>query len=200
MRDLRDRGDVDHVERRIGRRFQEEGLGVRPHGGAPLVEVGAVDQRRRHAVARQVVLDDVAAGAEQRLGRDHVIAGLELAGERQRDRGHAGRCCARGLGALERRHARLEHRDRRIGKARVLKARVLVLEPALGLERVVVDVALGQEQRLGGLAELRAQYAGMDQTGLGAVAIAVAIMGGRGHVASSWPSSGQAKQKPGREG
>ena len=152
------------------------------------------------AVARQVVLDDVAAGAEQRLGRDHVIAGLELAGERQRDRGHAGRGCARGFGALERRHARLEHRDGRIGEARILKARVLVLEAALGLERVVVDVALGEEQRLGSLAELRAQGAGMDQTGFGAVAIAVAIMGGRGHVASSWPSSGQAKQKPGREG
>ena len=135
VRDLRDRCDVDHVERRIGRRFQEEGLGVRPHGGAPLVEIGAVDQRRRHAVAGQVVLDDVAAGAEQRLGRDHVIAGLELADQRQRDRGHAGCGCARGFGTLERRHARLEHGDGRIGKARILKARVLVLEPALGLER-----------------------------------------------------------------
>ena len=39
------------------------------------VEVGAVDQRRRHAEARQVVFDDVATGAEQRLRRDDVVAG-----------------------------------------------------------------------------------------------------------------------------
>ena len=46
MRDLGDRGDVDHLERRIGRAFEKEGLGVRPHRVAPLREVGAVDQRR----------------------------------------------------------------------------------------------------------------------------------------------------------
>jgi hypothetical protein len=39
MRDLGDRGDIDDLERRIGRRLQEERLGVRPHGVAPLVEI-----------------------------------------------------------------------------------------------------------------------------------------------------------------
>ena len=36
MRDLGDRLDVDHLERRVGRAFEEEGLGVRPHRVAPL--------------------------------------------------------------------------------------------------------------------------------------------------------------------
>ena len=42
----RDGGDVDHLERRIGRAFEEEQLGVGPHRGAPRLEVAAVDQGR----------------------------------------------------------------------------------------------------------------------------------------------------------
>ena len=111
VRDIGDRRDIDDFERRIGRRLQKEGLGIRPHRVAPLVEVGAVDQRRGNAEARQIIFDDVAAGAEQRLCADDVIAAFELAGQRQRHRRHAGRGRARGFGALERRHALLEHRN-----------------------------------------------------------------------------------------
>ena len=98
-----------------------------------------------------------------RLRRDYVVAGLELADKREGDRRHAGRRGARGLGAFERRHALLEHLHGRIGEAGILVARIFALEARFGLGGVVVDVALGQEQRLGGLAELRAQRAGMDQ-------------------------------------
>ena len=100
-----------------------------------------------------------------------MVAGAQLAHHRGGDRSHAGRGRARGLRAFERGHALLEHGDGRIGEARILVARVLVLEAPLGGERAVVDVALGEEQRLRGLAELRAQRAGMDQTGLGAVTL-----------------------------
>ena len=119
-----------------------------------------------------------------------MIAGLELAGQRQRYRGHPGRGRARGFRAFERRHARLEHCDRRIGEARILEARLFVLETALGLGGVLVDVALGEKQRFGSLAELRAQRAGMDQTGFGTIA----IMCGRGHLALPWPKN---KTRPG---
>ena len=37
-------GDVDHLERRVGGRLEEERLGVRPHRRAPGVEIGAVDE------------------------------------------------------------------------------------------------------------------------------------------------------------
>ncbi len=136
----------------------------------PLREIGPVDQRRRNAVARQEVFHHIAARAEQRLRGDHVIARLELTEQRDGDRRHAGRGRARGLRAFERRHARLEHRNRRIGEARILVARLLVLEAPLGLRGGLVDIALRQEQRLGGFAELRAQRAGVDQAGLGPVA------------------------------
>ena len=169
VRDLRHLGDVDHVEVRIGRAFEKERLGVRPHRVAPLREVRAVDQRRGDAIARQEILHHVAARAEQLLRRDHMIARLHLAEQRNRHRRHAGRGRARRFGALERRHARLEHRDRRIGEARILVARLLVLEAPLGLRGRLVDIALRQEQRLGGLAEFGAQDAGLNETCLGPV-------------------------------
>ena len=171
MRDIGNRRDVDDLERRIGRRLQKEGLGVRPHRVAPLVEIGAVDQGRGNSKPRQIIFDDVAARAEQRLCADHVIAAPELAGERERHRRHAGRGRARGLGAFERRHALLEHRDGRVGETRILKTRLFVLEAPLGLFRIFVNVALGEEQRFGRLAILRAQRAGMHQTGFGTVTV-----------------------------
>ena len=131
MSDLRHLGDVDDLERRIGRAFEKERLGVRPHRIAPGVEIAAVDQRRGDAEARQIVLDHVAAGAEHRLGGDDVIAGLELADQRHGDGRHAGRGCARGFRAFERRHAPLEHVDGRIGEARILIAGVFALEARL---------------------------------------------------------------------
>ena len=131
VRDLGDLGDVEHFEIGIGRRLQEAGLGVRPHRRAPRVEVEAVDDGRGHAVARQIVLHHVEAGAEDRLRRDDMVAGLDLAHHRERDRGHAGRGRARRFRALEFRHALLEHVDGRIGEARILVAGVLALEAGL---------------------------------------------------------------------
>ena len=128
-------------------------------------EVVAVDQRRGDAVARQQVLDDVAARAEQRLGRDHMVAGLEPGEEDRGDRGHAAGGRARGLGALQEPHALLEHGDGRVGVARIDEARLVALEAPLGLLGAVVDVALGHEHRLGVLAELRAQRSAVDELG-----------------------------------
>jgi hypothetical protein len=112
--DLRHGRDVDHLERRIGRAFQEEHLGFRPHGGAPRAEVGAVDEGRGNAEARQQLGDHIAARPEQRPRRDDVVAGAQLPHERRRHRRHAGRRGARRLGAFKRRHAPLEHGHGRI--------------------------------------------------------------------------------------
>jgi hypothetical protein len=128
MGDIGDRLDVEHLQHRIGRAFQEEGFGVRPHGLAPLVEVGAVDQGRSDAVAREVLFDDVKAGAEHRLRRHDMIAGPDLTHQRGCDRRHPGCGRARGLRALERGDALFEHRNRGIGEAGILITRLLVLE------------------------------------------------------------------------
>ena len=131
--------------------------GVRAEGGAPLVEVGAVDERDLDAEARQQRLDDVEARAEQRARRDHVVAGPELAEHRAVHRRHAGRGGEGVLGAFQRRHPLLEHAHRRVAVAGVDE---LVGaggdEARLGGRRVGVDEALRQEDRLGGLAVLAA--------------------------------------------
>ena len=137
-----------------------------------------------------MVLDDVAAGAEQRLGGHDMVAGAQLPHQGGVDRRHAGRGRARGLRAFERAHALLEHRHRRIGEARILVARLLALEALLGLGGGLVDVALGEEQRLRGLAELRAQRAGVDEAGLETVGLG----SGRGHEGLLVPN-----KKPGRK-
>ena len=160
-------GDVDHLERRIGRALQEEQLGVRPHRLFPFLRLGAVDQRRLDTVFRHQRLDHPAARAEQRARRHDVIAGPCRAQQRCRDRRHAGRRGARILGAFQRAHALLEHVDGRVGVARIDEARLFALEARFGRFRAFVDVALRQEHRLRRLAETRSQGAGMHQGGLG---------------------------------
>ena len=127
----------------------------------------AVDEGRGDAEARQEFLDDPAAGAEQRLGGDDVVARLDLADDRVVDRRHAGRGRARRLRALEGGHPGLEHVDGRIGEPRVEIARLGAVEARLALLGAVIDKALGEKQRFGCLAELRAERAGMDEAGFG---------------------------------
>ena len=143
---------------------------------SPLVEIGAVDEGRGDAEARQEILDHPAARAEQRLRGDDVIAGLELPDQRSRHRRHAGRGRARRFGPLEGRHPALEHRDRRIGETRIEEAGLFALEARLALLGTVVDKALGEKQGFRGFAELRAHAAGVDEFGFGTIAAR-----GRGH-------------------
>ena len=177
VRDLGDRLDVQHLERGIGRALQKEGLRVRPHRLAPLVEIIAVHQRRGHAIAGEVVLDDIEAGAEQRLGCHDMIAGPDLAHQRGGDRRHSGRGRACSARAFERGHALLEHGHGRVREARILIAGLFVLEAPFRTQGAVIDVTLGEEECLRGLAELRAQGAGMHKLSLGAVV----SLRGRGH-------------------
>ena len=154
------------------------------HRVLPGAEIGAVDQRRGDAEARQPFLDHPAAGAEQRLGGDHVVAGAHQPHQRGGHRRHAGRGRARGLGAFERGHALLEHVHGRVGVARIDVARLLAGEARLAFLGARIDIALREEQRLGGLAELRAQRAGMHQAGFRAVGLLVR----RGHACLLWPT------------
>ena len=110
-----------------------------------------------------------------------MVARLDLADQRGGDRGHAARGGARGLRAFEQRHALLEHRDRRVGEARIDETRVLAFEARLRVLHRVVEIALGQEQRLRGLAELRAQRAAVDRAGWRAAAARVAGGARNGH-------------------
>jgi hypothetical protein len=131
------------------------------------------------------------AGAEQRLGRDKVVAGLELSHQCGSDGSHAAGRRARRLRLLECGHPRLEHRDGRIRKTGIEKAGLVPLEAGFALLGTLVDEALSQEHRLRVLSERRAQRAGVNEPCLRAIARGG---GGRGHGASF--EMGQ--QKPGR--
>ena len=115
VRNLSHRGDIDEVERRIGRCLEEEGLGVGTHGFDPGAGVAAVDQGRGDAEARTQILHDIAAGAEQGARGHDVVARLQEAQEGRGHGGHAGGGGARRPGAFEQAHALLEHGDSGIG-------------------------------------------------------------------------------------
>ncbi len=158
-----DSGDVDHFQRRIGRAFKEEQLGVGPDRLFPVGDVGAVDQRRLDAVFRRQRLDHPAAGAEQRARRHDMVAGL---GAAQKCRGHRRHARCRGariLGAFQRAHALFEHVDGGIGVARIDEARLLALEAGFRRLRRLVDIALGEVHRLGGFAEAGTQRSGVHE-------------------------------------
>ena len=143
--------------------FEERSLCVRAQSRPPSVKIGAVDEGRGDAEARQQLLDHIEARAEQSPRGDDVVAGPELAHERGGDGGHPARRRPRRLGALEQRHPPLEHRNRRIGEARIDEARILALEARLRQLHRVVEIALGQKEGLGRLIECRTQRSAMDQ-------------------------------------
>ena len=165
VHDLGDGGDVDQFERRIGRQFDERRFGVGAQSRSPGVEVGAVDEGRSDAKARQELLDHIETRAEQSPRGDDVVARLELAHQRGGDRGHAACGRPRRLRALDERHPSLEHRNRRVGKARIDEARIVALEARLGDLHRVVEIALGEKQRFRRLFEPRPQRPAVDQLG-----------------------------------
>ena len=160
-------GDVDNLQRRVGRAFEEEQPRRGTHGLFPGLQVGAVDQRRLDPVFRHQRLDDPAAGAEQGARGDDVVAGPDAAQERCGDCRHAGCGSACVLRALHRAHALFEHVDRRVGVARVDEARFLALETGLRRLGAVVDEALRHVDRFRGFAELGSKRTAMDQFGGG---------------------------------
>ena len=84
------------------------------------------------------------------------------------DRGHAGCGGAAGLGPLDQRQPLLQHCHGGVAEAGILVVLIGAGEGRLGLLGAVVDEAGGQEQRLGGLAELAALGAAMHEQGGGA--------------------------------
>jgi cell division protein FtsB len=117
VREVADRLDVDDVEHRVRRRFEQHGLGRRRQRLLPLLEVAAVDEFALDSVLRQQVVDDVVARAEQLARGNDAVAALEQREQRVEHCRHAGRGRYARLGALERGKAVLEHRNRRIAEA-----------------------------------------------------------------------------------
>ena len=112
------------------------------------------------AEARQQLLDDPAAGAEEGARRHHVVAGAQLARQRRRAPPPCRDAVARAASAPSSGARRSSNmRGRGVAEARVDEAGLLAGEARLAASALVIGEALGEEQRLGDLAVLRAQRA-----------------------------------------
>ncbi|MCY1233594.1 hypothetical protein D9M72_461430 [compost metagenome] len=156
-------GNVDDFERRVGRAFQEEDLGVLLDRLFPVGEIAAVDQRAFDAVFRRQRLDHPAAGTEQRTGGNDMIAGLQLAEDCRGNGSHARSRGARVFGAFQHAHALFEHVVGRAAVAGIDEAFGLALETRFCRLGCLVDEALGEEDRLGRLAVLGAGGSAVDE-------------------------------------
>ena len=160
------RPDIDDIEPRVRRGFDKDAFGRALQRIFPLVQVGAVDDRRLDPVFRQNLGQDVKAGPEQRPAADDVIARFHHRCHGCKDRGHPGCCRLAHGGAFDQRHALLEHVDRRIRKPRINEPVDAVLEGVLRLFGIFVDIAGRREDRLAGFAEFTAFGSTADCKGL----------------------------------
>src|SRR5690606_7567883 len=111
---------------------------------------------------------------------------------------HAGRRRACRLGAFQQPHTLFEHRDGWIGKARIDEPGLVASEAGLGLLSGVVDVALGEKERLGCLAKLRPELSAVDEERFGRPLLTgirnlIALRHGR--LLTCWPQ-GKKKTRP----
>ena len=157
--------EIDHLQHRIGRGFQQHELRRPAQRIAPLIEVGAVHEHALDAVARQQCRDDPVAGAEQRPRRHHTVAGAQVAEQCGMHRRHAACRHPARLRTLQQREALFQHRHGRIAEAGILVVRLGARESRLGLLGAVVDEAGSEEQCFGGLAEGAAFGAAMHEQG-----------------------------------
>ena len=207
MGQLRDPGQVDDLQGRVGRRFQEHAGRLAAERRFPLAEVGAIDELRLDAVAGQQLGDDVVARPEQGARRHHAVAGLQSGEQGGEHRGHAARRGPALRGPFEEGQPLLEHGNGGVGVARIDVAFLLALEGALRLLRRVVDVTRRHEEALAGLREPGALEAAAHQ--LRGLAPGLSIGGFRVHVVPSlplalpvtgWPAGPGHEKSPDRRG
>ena len=155
VRDLGDRGHVEHVEARVAEGFAEDEARARPDGRAPGVEVAWVDERRLDAEAGQGVGEEIVRAAVERVARDDVRARAEQRAHREVHRRLAARRRDRADAALERGDALLQDRVGRVRDARVDVPAALHVEERRGVVGVLEDVGSGLVDRRRARAELR---------------------------------------------
>ena len=78
-----DAGDVDHLQRRVGRRLDPDQLACRAHRGGDRVEVGLVDHRVLEPPAREHLVDEPVGAAVEVVGDDDVVAGVADRGDQR---------------------------------------------------------------------------------------------------------------------
>ena len=139
VRALGDRGDVDDLEQRVGRRLEPDQVGRPLERLARDALVRQVDELVVVALRGVELREQPVGAAVDVVDRDRARAGREQLHDRGR-RAHAGREADAVLAALERGQARLERRARRVDRARVVVA-------AAHLQHAVLRVGAGLVDR-----------------------------------------------------
>ena len=159
--------DVDHDAARVGQVLDEDRLASRRQRAAEIGGIGRIHHVRGPAHAGEAV-GELGDGAAVELVRgDELVARLEQGVEQQQLRAMAGAGAQPRGAVLEPGDTLLEHRDRRVGKARVYVAEGLQVEQRRRLVDIVEHVGGGLEDRRrprsrGGVG----RGAGMDGQGL----------------------------------
>jgi hypothetical protein len=166
MGERTDGGQVDELERRVARRFQEHEVRPAAERAFPCVDVLAVDQLDVDVEPRTELGQDPVAGAEEEGGAHDPHPRLELAHQGRMHRGHAAGRGRAVLRALEQRRALLKHPDRRVAHPRVGVAVLRLGETSLGVLSSLVAKARGEEEGFGGFAVGRAIGPSMHEPGL----------------------------------
>ncbi|MDT4866356.1 hypothetical protein FQZ97_1012060 [compost metagenome] len=141
--------DVEHHHAGVAQRFGKHGARVGADGGGEGVGVRRVDEAGVDAELLQVDGEHGHAAAVERAGRDHMVAGLQQRGERERFGRHAAGGGHGGAAALQGGHAFFERRDGGVGEARVDVAEGLQVEQTGGVFGAVEDEAGGLVDRQG---------------------------------------------------
>ncbi len=149
-----DARDVEHVEAGIAERLAEQQPRLGPDRGAPPSRSRGSTNVVVDAEARQRVVEQVVRAAVERARRDDVLARAEERDDREVQRRLPARRGDGAHAAFERRDALFEHRDRRIGDARIDVARALHVEQRRGV------IAVRKDERRGLVDRRRARAGG----------------------------------------
>ena len=136
--DLRDRGDIRQLQRRIRRRLGEDQLRVGPNRLANGIGIRRIDERELHAEARVDLRRDAIRAAVRDVRDDCVIAGRECGLEHDLLRRHARRVARATLAVLEHRDLLLERAHGWVAAARVRES----------LRQILIDGVLHERRRL----------------------------------------------------
>ena len=114
MRDICHRGNIQHIQARIGDGFGEDSPRVRLDGGREILRLVGLDESRFDAKLLESDSKLRIGAAIERAGSDKMIACAQQGQQRQHFGRHAGGSGQSRAAALKRRHALLEHRRRRV--------------------------------------------------------------------------------------
>ncbi|MNH18709.1 hypothetical protein D3C79_784240 [compost metagenome] len=141
------RGNVHQFGQRVGRRFDDQQLGIGLDGLVPTRQINQRHVVHLHAETLEVLLEQADRRTEHTLRHQHMVAGAAQRHHHGEDRRHAGRGGHGLLGTFHGRQALLEGTHGRVGVARVDVARRFAGKARGRIGGRAEHIAGGQEQR-----------------------------------------------------